>query len=100
MGGIQIGDNFVSSAEAKENIVQILQQMVGPVKHPKTGKPMKPDLVFAMDVILRTVPKMVLNKAKKAEYERAIDTLFGIRDELSQMITALEICWHIEKEDE
>lgn len=94
--GVTIGDEFISEAEARQEIIDFIRRTVGPRKHPNTGKPMKPDLLFAITVIKRTIPPNVLRSEKRAEYERMLDTLFRIRDELSQMETTIGMFWTVE----
>ena len=69
--------------------------MVGPRVNPNTGKPIKPDLIWAIGVIKKTIPSRVLKGQKSDEYQRAMDTLFDMRDELSQMETIIELFWQI-----
>ncbi len=65
MGGVKMGDDFVSAKVAKEGVIDFIRQTVGPRENPRTGKPMKPDLIFAVDVIKRTIPVNVLKGAKQ-----------------------------------
>ena len=96
MQGVKLGEDFVSAEEAREQIIDFIRRTVGPRKNPQTGKPMKPDLIFAVDVIKRTIPASVLKGDKRQEYERALDTLFNIRDGLSQMETKIGMFWPVE----
>jgi hypothetical protein len=98
MGGVQIGEDFVSAKVAKKGIIDFIRDTVGPRRNPKTGKPMKPDLIWAIDVMKRTIPSDVLKGEKRAEFERAMDTLFDIRDKLSQTETKLGMFWKTEDE--
>jgi len=95
--GVNIGDDFVKSETARQEVIDFIRRTVGPRKNPKTGKPMKPDLLFAISVIKRTIPKNVLKGEKRAEFERALDTLFDIRDEMSQMETIIGMFWPVDK---
>ena len=96
MTGVQRGDDFVSEREARQGIINFIRRTVGPRKNPKTGKPIKPDLIWAIGVMKKTIPPGVLKGAKSDEYQRALDTLFDIRDELSQTETIIGMFWQIE----
>jgi hypothetical protein len=96
MEGVKIGEDFVSAKVAKDGVIDFIRQTVGPRENPRTGRPMKPDLIFAIDVIKRTIPVNVLKGEKRAEFERAINTLFDMRDKMSQMETTLGIFWQVE----
>jgi hypothetical protein len=93
MGGINIGKDFVSVKAARQGIIDFIRKTVGPRKNPRTGKPIKPDLIWAISVIKRTIPAGILTGEKRVEYERALDTFFDIRDELSQMETTIGLFW-------
>jgi hypothetical protein len=99
MGGVKINEDFVSSSVAKEQVRAILAKMVGPRTNDE-GKRMKPDLIFAIDVIRRTFSPRILKGQKRADYDRAIETLFDVRDELCQMDTTIELLWHVDDEAE
>lgn len=98
MSGVKIADDFVSSEEARREIVAFIRRTVGPRTNPKTNKPMKPDLLFAISVMKRTIPVSILKGEKRREFERAMDTLFDIRDEMSQMETIIGMFWPVEDE--
>ena len=97
-GGIKLGDDFVTSGEAKDGLIDFIRRTVGPKKNPRTGKPTKPDLVWAIGVVKKTIPLEVLKGERRKEYERALDTLFDIRDELSRAETIMGLFWPTEME--
>ena len=99
MAGIKIGEDFVSESQAREQVLDFIRRTVGPRKNPQTGRSMKPDLIFAIDVVKRTIPADVLKGEKRGEFERALDTLFEIRDEMSRMETTIGMFWKIQPPD-
>lgn len=85
--GAKIGNGFVTASEAKEGLRQLVRKYVGP----RTN--MAPDLVFAIAVIRQTIPKSVLKGEKLRRYERALQILSRMRDELCQVETTIDIFW-------
>ena len=98
MGGVKIGGDFVSVKVAKEGIIDFIRRTVGPLKNLQTGKRETPDLLFVVNVMKKTIPVDVLIGEKRKDYERALETLFRIRDEMSQMETTLGIFWQVDDE--
>jgi hypothetical protein len=72
--------------------------MVGPKISRRTGKLVKPRLLFAIGMLKETIPMNVLRGEKRHEFDRALGALFGIRDEMSQIETIISMFWP--KEDE
>lgn len=87
-------EEFVSGEEARQGIIDFIRNTVGP----RQG--MKPDLVFAIDVIQRTIPKGVLRGEKLSDYKRAMKTLWDIRDRLCQIETTIGMYWPVEQAEE
>ena len=100
MPGVKIGDEFVSATEVKEGIIEFIRRTVGPLKNLETGKRETPDLLFVVNVLKKTIPVDVLIGEKLKDYERALKTLFDIRDEMSRMETKLGMFWQTEDESE
>ena len=100
MDGVQIGEDFVSSQEVKDGIIDFIRRIAGPLKDPVTGKRETPDILFVINVMKKTIPMDVLIGEKRKDYERALKTLFDMRDELSRIETKLGIFWPIEDESE
>ena len=70
MDGVKIGDDFVSEKDARQGVIDFIRRTVGPRINPRTGKPIKPDLIWAIGVIKKTIPADVLTGEKRNEYER------------------------------
>lgn len=87
-------EDFVSGEEARQGIIDFIRETVGP----REG--IKPDLIFAIDVIARTIPKGVLKGQKLEDFKRAMRTLWDIRDELCQIETIIGMYWPIEQAEE
>ena len=97
--GVIIGEDFVSVAEAKADIVKFIRETVGPLPKDWPGKK-KPDLYFAISVIKTTIPADVLKGEKRRQYERALDILFQMGDKLKLLETKLNRLWQVEDEVE
>ncbi len=83
-------EDFVSGEEARQGIIDFIRETVGP----REG--MKPDLVFAIDVIARTIPKGVLKGQKLEDFKRAMRTLWNMRDRMCQIETEIGMYWPVE----
>ena len=93
---VKIGEKFISETAGKSDVLKVIAD-IAVHKTNENGKRIKPDLLFATDVIMRTFsPRMLRPGPVRDEYERAIDTLFDIRDKLSQTHTEVELLWHID----
>lgn len=86
--------DFVSEEEARQGVIDFIRDTVGP----RQGK--KPDLVFAIDVILRTIPEDVLQGEKLKDFKRALRTLWDIRDKMCQQETIIGMYWKIPQSEE
>jgi len=95
--GVNIGEGYVSVAEAKEGVIKFVRQYVGPRDD---DKHLAPDLVFAVNVIRQTIPTGVLTGEKLKRYERALDILWRLRDEMGHLEAIMGIFWPDADEEE
>lgn len=100
MNGVKLGENFVSAAEARDNIIGKIREIAGPIKDLDTGKRRKPDILFAIDVIKNTIPMDALVGMRLEDFQRALETLFNIRGELCLMETMIMMFWRPEEEED
>ena len=92
--GVCIGEGFVSVVEAKQGIIDLVRQYVGP----RSKGNMAPDLVFAIKVIEQTIPKRALTGEKLKRYEKALSILWCLRDELGHLEATIGIFWPDEEQ--
>jgi len=87
--GVNAGEGYVSVEEAKQGVIDFVRQYVGP----RTDSRLAPDLVFAASVIQQTIPKSVLTGEKLKRYEKALDILWRLRDDMGHLEATIGIFW-------
>jgi hypothetical protein len=89
-------DAYKNRTEDRAKVVEFVRKTVGPVRDSATGRKDKPALLVAISDIKSTLPMERLNSDKRTDFDRAIETLFNIRDVLSHVETVIGLFWRDE----